>query len=47
MAPECLIEGLESVMVERPGRVYLDVPFADNDQAKAAGARWDPSAKRW
>lgn len=34
-------------MVERPGRVYLDVPFADKDQAKAASARWDPSAKRW
>jgi hypothetical protein len=34
-------------MGERPDRVYLDVPFADKDQAKAAGARWDPSAKRW
>lgn len=34
-------------MVERPGRVYLDVPFAEKDQAKAAGARWDAAAKRW
>lgn len=28
-------------------RVYLDVPFAEKDQAKAAGARWDQVAKRW
>jgi hypothetical protein len=23
------------------------VPFDEKDQAKAAGARWDPTAKRW
>lgn len=34
-------------MVERPTRVYLDVPFAEKNQAKATGARWDPAAKRW
>jgi Domain of unknown function (DUF5710) len=28
-------------------RVWLDVPFAEKDQAKAAGARWDQSARRW
>ncbi len=28
-------------------RVYLDVPYADKDAAKALGARWDPQAKRW
>lgn len=28
-------------------RTYLDVPYGDKDQAKAAGARWDPTAKRW
>jgi len=28
-------------------RVWLDVPFADKDAAKRAGARWDPAAKRW
>jgi hypothetical protein len=28
-------------------RTWLDVPFAEKDQAKAAGARWDPHAKRW
>ncbi|WP_199730246.1 DUF5710 domain-containing protein [Amycolatopsis panacis] len=28
-------------------RVWLDVPFGEKDEAKAAGARWDPGAKRW
>ncbi|MEU5429066.1 DUF5710 domain-containing protein [Streptomyces olivoreticuli] len=31
-------------MVER---IWLDVPYAEKDQAKKAGARWDPAAKRW
>jgi hypothetical protein len=30
-----------------PMRRYLDVPFADKDEAKARGARWDPSARGW
>lgn len=34
-------------MVEQHKRLYLDVPFDQKDQAKAAGARWDPPAKRW
>ncbi|MDQ2709361.1 MAG: DUF5710 domain-containing protein [Actinomycetota bacterium] len=34
-------------MTEQPARTYLDVPYADKDTAKAAGARWDPTAKRW
>ena len=25
------------------GRAYLDVPYADKDEAKARGARWDPT----
>ena len=28
-------------------RIFLDVPFADKDAAKAAGARWDGAARRW
>lgn len=28
-------------------RLYLDVPFAEKDDAKALGARWDPAARRW
>ena len=27
-------------------RIWL-VPFDEKDKAKAAGARWDPLAKRW
>ena len=25
----------------------MEVPFADNDEVKALGARWDPSARAW
>jgi hypothetical protein len=28
-------------------RTWLDVPFEDKDAAKAAGASWDPAARRW
>ncbi|MBL7487421.1 HNH endonuclease [Frankia sp. AgB1.9] len=28
-------------------RCWLEVPFAEKDLAKAAGARWDPAAGRW
>jgi hypothetical protein len=28
-------------------RVYLEVPIADKDAAKALGARWDPDKKLW
>jgi hypothetical protein len=28
-------------------RLWLDVPFAEKDAAKAAGAYWDPAARRW
>lgn len=36
--------GREATVVER---IWLDVPYSEKDQAKAAGARWDPAAKRW
>lgn len=29
------------------GRIWLDVPYQDKDEAKSHGARWDPDAKRW
>jgi Domain of unknown function (DUF5710) len=32
---------------EDPGRVWLDVSFAEKDQAKSFGARWDPTIRRW
>ena len=28
-------------------RAYLDVPYAEKEAAKALGARWDQSARRW
>lgn len=28
-------------------RINLNVPFSQKDLAKAAGARWDPTAKTW
>lgn len=28
-------------------RLWLDVPYAERDAAKAAGARWDPDVRRW
>lgn len=28
-------------------RINLVTPFADKDQAKALGARWDPVRKNW
>ena len=30
-----------------PDRLWLDVPYAEKDAAKAAGARWDPDVRRW
>ena len=30
-----------------PNRIYLTVPFAEKDDAKRHGARWDPERKRW
>ncbi|WP_202865316.1 DUF5710 domain-containing protein [Ornithinimicrobium sufpigmenti] len=28
-------------------RIWLDVAYREKDQAKAAGARWDPQERRW
>ena len=40
---------MEVVAVTSAGgvRIWLDVPYAHKDAAKAAGARWDPTAKSW
>ncbi len=27
--------------------LYLNVPYHEKEEAKAAGARWDPQAKKW
>lgn len=28
-------------------RIYIDVPYAQKDEAKLLGARWDVEARRW
>lgn len=28
-------------------KTYLNVPYAEKDEAKALGARWDPVNKKW
>ncbi len=28
-------------------KIWLDVPYAEKDEARARGARWDPVVKRW
>ncbi|WBS05346.1 DUF5710 domain-containing protein [Pseudoduganella sp. SL102] len=28
-------------------QVFLNVPFAEKDEAKRLGARWDPTRKKW
>ena len=28
-------------------KTYLNVPYAEKDAAKALGARWDPTNKKW
>jgi len=30
-----------------PGRRYLDVPYAEKNDAKKKGAKWDAQARRW
>ena len=30
-----------------PSRTYLAVPYAEKDEAKAQGAKWDKEAKAW
>ena len=27
--------------------IYLNVPFAEKDEAKQLGAKWDPDSRRW
>jgi hypothetical protein len=29
------------------GRVILDVPYSEKDEAKELGAWWDPDLKKW
>ena len=40
-------ERREKVVRIKTKRVYLDVPFAEKDKAKNAGAKWDSERKSW
>jgi putative DNA primase/helicase len=42
-----LVREKHPVMNTSSERVYLAVPYAEKDQAKAAGAKWDREAKAW
>lgn len=37
----------EAAMEESKPRVFIAVPFAEKEEAKAAGAKWDRAAKSW
>ena len=32
---------------EKDGRIYLNVPFEEKEEAKKLGAKWDPGRKLW
>jgi hypothetical protein len=34
-------------MLEPEMKTFIDVPYAEKDEAKSLGARWDPTAKSW
>lgn len=38
---------MQEERVNKATRVTLDVPYAEREAAKAAGAKWDPNAKSW
>lgn len=43
------VNEFESTLISGGGdnRLYLEVPIAEKDEAKANGARWDPDRKLW
>jgi len=46
-ALEKLLDGYDAPGRDRMGRHILDVPYADKEKAKAAGARWDPELRAY
>lgn len=36
-----------NVVDDKPQKIYLDISFANKDNAKEYGAKWDKSAKKW
>jgi Domain of unknown function (DUF5710) len=37
----------KTMVTDAPARVWLEVPYAEKEAAKRAGARWDLPARRW
>lgn len=46
LANEC-IEDPTAIKKEKENKIYLKVAYADKDDAKSKGARWDPGNKKW
>jgi hypothetical protein len=46
-APTPVTPAKSSDNTRNRGKVFLKVPFAEKDQAKALGARWDATQKKW
>lgn len=44
---DALMRSEDAAPIIAPARVNLDVPFADKNEAKAAGAKWDKTEKTW
>ncbi len=45
--PPVMIQENHPSMITTDGRTYLAVPYAEKDDAKALGAKWDRQAKAW
>lgn len=44
---ETEMDHTENKTEEKKTRVYIEVPFVEKDEAKAAGAKWDSQMKSW
>ena len=46
-SPGCLPPAPAPGVVDVFSRIYLNVPFAQKEEVKSLGARWDPGIKKW
>lgn len=44
-APNPIFNSNTNIMPD--SKIYLNVPYAQKDTAKALGAKWDPAKKQW
>ena len=40
-------KGVSRPVAVKEGAIYLVVPFAEKDEAKRLGAKWDAAARKW